>query len=1636
MGLFVAEWQSTDGRIIKKIHSIFEEIVTHQHNFCLNSHSFCVCFPRRDYERLFGDVLPDGDRRGAPRRLQDQIERFVINKDLKRHRKSSSPSATNPTPSTIINPITTLPRPLSGGGRTGSTARPNNGVASDEFLPQGMQSWKPSGSIFGRASHVTASTGSDSSLSGGGVSSRHRYAPTGTPAHRGNGGWEGGYTERTLNTRAPPTLLRQFELKAALRPRPAWAGLTKEPWRPPGKNDKFTPLRPGEKVQWTPALHSRWRVASNDTDSSPAMSEDGAAGGRYEHHGYLGSTPAVGTRPLWAGIQGQSGFDGTEESSPCAPSESSLASSSGDPPFYVPWSTGGNGMKKTAIQPDGTVGMGRGSAEQGAQGGVAPYGTLAQMQYQQQPDSSRPACESTQILSAGLFADSLPDIPLPGQSHSLHPNRVDDGGHPGRRDALQAEAHSFAARRQQSRGGPFAGAMPSHMSGSERRVEASAEQQSCSYYQTDDAAVLGSKRYRPGYVGHAARGGLVPSVREGNHALSAFSPTSLLGRGGPLAAGISAQSSEHTGHMSSHVAVQLGDGALRSNNMASHGTHDSKNSSMQKVIDASFKFEQGTGLTTANVDDLTPDAKISQHISRNPEMQQQPHADREARDGALDISPLLSPAAAAAAATRLSPPALSALQRIFVDRSTGQLLIETPPAQGMTPEHGNCSAEATPMFLPAGVSLKELLSAADSFESELSTDGDGRDTATSSEGLTGEDMDPIELALRVAARAKRLQRAEAARAPTDASDAAEAATAHGVESRPHDKKKQLGVQGDDPCGDAMAKPGIASGAALSRENSARIDDASTTCAHGQAGKSAARPTNGSTITATASAEAAGLVKPQSSGVEGVSISAVRSGDAKDRGLVAVPKVLHDNAVPSRASSANSGTKKAAPPPAPPLPPGASSSSTQKAAPPPAPPLPPGASSNKKKGAPPPAPPLPPGASGNKKKGAPPPAPPLPPGASGNKKKGAPPPPPPLPGAKGKKGAPPPPPIPGTKGRAGGPPPPPPLPGSKKGPLKPGQTPRDTLHAASKSPSDEEKQQRRRLKALHWDKLKAAREGTVWSKTPALGQPKIDFDQLESLFQILEISATAARRTAGRADEVRLIEHRRAHNISIELSGVRKPFSEIKTALLAMDDSALTVEQLQALSRAVPEDAERRDIEEYLTGQHPRYRGLSDPARLGTVERYFVEIKDIPRLGERIRCLVFARTYDATRAKCSEQLALVRAACQQLRSCEPFLKLLQAVLELGNHLNQGTQRGAAAGFKLDALLKLADVKGVDRRTSLLQFVVRQLLLEDHSVGSMAAEMAAIRQAATMQLSAVSTMVGELRAGLKEVGTEADRALETLKQQAKVAEDAAMDDQASAEQEIAGCGKGQTAASGLTQLRMDAAKRFAESMTGFHTRGSEDFEELVQTERAAMADLKETTEYFGEDFIPADPLRIIRVVRDFVLLFERALAQEKEIKAKEAEDAKKGAKVNLISNASISLAPKNAAAALPSKLDGGDRENRGKEGVGTSGDDEECDGSRAVSATPPGTPHAAALSPSRGACKGKTATTGGGIDASCPRVALDDENDSVSSEGRTTPATASTVSSPVADAGREAKEHRMSMHGDMEVTSVEAEVVYLG
>ena len=206
-----------------------------------------------------------------------------------------------------------------------------------------------------------------------------------------------------------------------------------------------------------------------------------------------------------------------------------------------------------------------------------------------------------------------------------------------------------------------------------------------------------------------------------------------------------------------------------------------------------------------------------------------------------------------------------------------------------------------------------------------------------------------------------------------------------------------------------------------------------------------------------------------------------------------------------------------------------------------------------------------------------------------------------------------------------------------------------------------------------------------------------------------------------------------------------------------------------------------------------------------------------------------------------------------------------------------------------VLQLADVKGVDRKTSLLQFVVQQVQAEDPGVCKLAEHMSHVRPAATMQLSAVSAMVGEIRLGLKKVSREAEAAEEAAAA-VKAAEKDGLDTTTTTttkdEEEVDSSSTAPAPPADSSQkVQQDAAIRFAEAMASFHSTAFAEFSALEEEEKATMADLKATCEYFGEEFAATDPVRVVRTVRDFMLLLEKAVSDLVARAEKEAEAAKR-------------------------------------------------------------------------------------------------------------------------------------------------------
>lgn len=204
-----------------------------------------------------------------------------------------------------------------------------------------------------------------------------------------------------------------------------------------------------------------------------------------------------------------------------------------------------------------------------------------------------------------------------------------------------------------------------------------------------------------------------------------------------------------------------------------------------------------------------------------------------------------------------------------------------------------------------------------------------------------------------------------------------------------------------------------------------------------------------------------------------------------------------------------------------------------------------------------------------------------------------------------------------------------------------------------------------------------------------------------------------------------------------------------------------------------------------------------------------------------------------------------------------MKLLEAVLKTGNRMNVGTIRGGAKAFKLDALLKLADVKGTDGKTTLLHFVVQEMV---RSEGIRVADsiMGKIDQ------KSKNRTAEEKEEDYRRMGLDLVAGLSTELYNAKKTATIDLDVLTSSLSNLS---------DGLTKLKRlvnkelgtdEKGEKFVHSMRLFTAYSEKSLKELKEDEDRVLLHVREVTEYFHGDVSKeeANPLRIFVIVRDFL------------------------------------------------------------------------------------------------------------------------------------------------------------------------------
>ncbi|KAF9597349.1 hypothetical protein IFM89_017252 [Coptis chinensis] len=498
-------------------------------------------------------------------------------------------------------------------------------------------------------------------------------------------------------------------------------------------------------------------------------------------------------------------------------------------------------------------------------------------------------------------------------------------------------------------------------------------------------------------------------------------------------------------------------------------------------------------------------------------------------------------------------------------------------------------------------------------------------------------------------------------------------------------------------------------------------------------------------------------------------------------------------------------------PPPPPPPAPHTVSSRNPPPPPPPPLLSNSSSVHR----PPPPPHPPSFS---KSGGPPPPPP-PPFSSGQVGKtstpnvvpGAPLPPPP-PSGFTRQGSIPPPPSQTPKPPGAVPPPPPshgnppgpPLPPGAKGPGAP-PPPVGKGRASGSATLGQGKgrgasslaPKKASLKPLHWVKVTRAIQGSLWADSQKQEDqtraPEINISELESLFSANVASSGSGTEKGGlrrgsnanKPEIVQLVDLRKAYNCEIMLTKIKMPLPDMISAILALDTSALDIDQIENLIKFCPTKEEMEMLKAsslspsllmffnnsfsfiiplVLTSLICLHNYTGNKENLGKCEQFFLELMKVPRVESKLRVFSFTITFSTQVKELRCNLDTINKASREVKDSIKLRQLMQTVLTLGNALNQGTARGSAIGFKLDSLLKLSDTRARNNKMTLMHYLCKVLAEQMPKVLDFDKDLDNLEPASKIQLKSLAEEMQAVSKGLEKVeqelaSSESDGAIST-------------------------------------------------------------------------------------------------------------------------------------------------------------------------------------------------------------------------------------------------------------------------------------
>uniref|UniRef100_A0A672HVC6 Formin-like protein 13 n=1 Tax=Salarias fasciatus TaxID=181472 RepID=A0A672HVC6_SALFA len=252
--------------------------------------------------------------------------------------------------------------------------------------------------------------------------------------------------------------------------------------------------------------------------------------------------------------------------------------------------------------------------------------------------------------------------------------------------------------------------------------------------------------------------------------------------------------------------------------------------------------------------------------------------------------------------------------------------------------------------------------------------------------------------------------------------------------------------------------------------------------------------------------------------------------------------------------------------------------------------------------------------------------------------------------------------------------------------------------------------KRRTKAFHWDPVGPDKIAKSFWKQESTRRIEIDTSRLYEQFAVKDPGTFAVAEPSN--TQHIMLNEKIAHNFNIFLKSFLVQPGELKDKLFVIneEDGGLSDEHITSLRRYVPTV---EDVEMYKSHKGP-------VSELHIVDQYMLAL-----INQKIRM------------------------CTQLYNCGSFVSVLEYLLAIGNYLNENAGKGKAKGFRLSSLPKLSQLRGTDKKFTLLHALVEQIMLHEPKLAAFTQDLAEFETVPGASIKGLTAEVDVLKNELKKV-----------------------------------------------------------------------------------------------------------------------------------------------------------------------------------------------------------------------------------------------------------------------------------------------